>query len=61
MDMICFPKPALIKDLYILQKEVFPIICYMCDILSSERMLHKDYDRKGPIDKKKREREREED
>jgi hypothetical protein len=62
--MICFPKPGLTEDLYIVLKEEFSITCYMCDmyilqrrslfvrdrpILSSERMFHKDYDRKGSI------------
>jgi hypothetical protein len=65
---ICFPKPGLTKDLYILQKEEFSIICYMCYtytwqrrsifiidnlILSSETMLHKDYDSKGSVAKRK--------
>jgi hypothetical protein len=51
---------------YIVQKEGFSITCYMCDtyswhrpslfirdkpILSSERMLNKDYDRKGSVAK----------
>jgi hypothetical protein len=73
--MICTAKPGLTEDLYILQKEEFSITCYMCDmyawqgpsifirgklIFSSERMLHKDYDRKGSVAKKKTDREPEE-
>jgi hypothetical protein len=61
--MIYFAKPGLTEDLYRVQKEEFSVTCHMCDtytwrkakhilrdkpILSSERMLHKDYDRKGP-------------
>jgi hypothetical protein len=64
--MICFAKPGLTKDLYIVHKEEFSVTCYMCDTytwqrrslfvrdkptLSSERMLHKDYDRKGSVEK----------
>jgi hypothetical protein len=60
--MICFAKPILTEEFYIVQKEEFPITRYMCDtytrqnqstflrdyyILSSERMLQKDYDSKG--------------
>jgi hypothetical protein len=66
--MICFAKPGLIEDLYIVQKEEFSITCYMCNtytwqrrslfvrekhILSSEGMIHKDYDNKGLFLKKK--------
>jgi hypothetical protein len=66
--MICFAKPGLAENLYIVQKEGFSIIRYMCDTytdkrpsiftrvkhtFSSERMLHKDYDRKGSVAKKK--------
>jgi hypothetical protein len=61
--MICFAKPGLTEDLCIVQKEEFSIICYMCDerqsmlirdnpFFSSERMLHKDYIRKGSVQKK---------
>jgi hypothetical protein len=64
--MICFGKPGLTEDLYIVQKEEFSTTCYMCDtytwqrsrlfvwykpILSYERMSDKDYDRKGSIEK----------
>jgi hypothetical protein len=31
IDMICFAKPGLTEDLYIVQKEEFSITCYMCD------------------------------
>jgi hypothetical protein len=61
--MICFTKPVLTEDLYIVQKEEFSITCYMCDTLDgkssisirdksiflSERMLHKNYDHKGSV------------
>jgi hypothetical protein len=30
--MICFAKPLLTEDLYILQKEEFSKTCYMCDM-----------------------------
>jgi hypothetical protein len=58
--------PELTEDLYIVQKQESSITCYMCDtytwrrrsifmrdkpILPSERMLHKDYDRKGSVKK----------
>jgi hypothetical protein len=55
--VIYFAKPGLIQGLYIVQKEEFSITCFMCDmyrpILSSERMLHKDYDREVSVVKKK--------
>jgi hypothetical protein len=58
--------PGLTEDLYIVQKESFSITCYPCDKytwqrrslfirdrpISSERTLHKDYDRKGWVEKK---------
>jgi hypothetical protein len=65
IGMICFAKPRLTKDLYIVQKKEFSVTWYMCDmytwqrkilfirdnaILSSDR-LHKDYDSKGLIEK----------
>jgi hypothetical protein len=31
IDMICFPKPRLTDDLYIVHKEEFSVTCYMCD------------------------------
>jgi hypothetical protein len=54
--MICFAKPELTEDFYIVQKKEFSITCYMCDTctrrkakhilrdkpISSERILHKD-------------------
>jgi hypothetical protein len=64
--MICFAKPGLTEDLYVEQKEDFSITCYMCDtytlqrrrlfirekpILSSEMVLHRDYDSKGSVEK----------
>jgi hypothetical protein len=67
IGMICFAKPGLTEDLYIVQKQEFSITCYMCDmytwqrhrlfirdnlIHSLERMLHKDYDCKGSVEKK---------
>jgi hypothetical protein len=64
--MICFAKPALTCT-YIVHKEEFSITCYMCDtcilderpsisitdkpITSSERMLHKHYDRQGSVER----------
>jgi hypothetical protein len=65
--MIRFAKPALTKDLYTVRKEEFSITCCMWrtytwqrgslfigdkSVLSSERMLHKDYDSKGSVAKK---------
>jgi hypothetical protein len=65
--MIYFAKPGLREDFYIVKKEELLITCYMCDtytwqmrnllvrdkpILSSERMLYKDYDLKGSVVKK---------
>jgi hypothetical protein len=67
--MMCFAKPGLPEDLYIVQKEEFSItnMLYMCStytckmpsifnidkpIFLSERMLHKDYDFKGSVEKK---------
>jgi hypothetical protein len=55
-------------SIYLVQKEEFSVTWYMCDaytwqrgslflrenpIFSSERILHKDYDRKGSFTKKK--------
>jgi hypothetical protein len=66
--MIYFAKPVLTKDLYIVQKQERSVTCYMCDstlderpsifirdkpIFSSERMLHKDYNLKSSVEKKK--------
>jgi hypothetical protein len=59
--MICFAKPGLTEDLYTVHKEEFSIThltrpsTFIRDkpILSSERMLHKDYNRKGSVAKKK--------
>jgi hypothetical protein len=65
--MTRFAKPGLTEDLYIVHKEEFSITCYNCDtytsqrpstfvrekpIFSSERMLHKDYDRKDSVETK---------
>jgi hypothetical protein len=62
IDMICFAKPSLTDDLYILHKEELSMTFYMCSmyirqrpslflrdepILSSWRILHKDYDCKA--------------
>jgi hypothetical protein len=73
IGMICFAKPVLTEDSYIVQKEEFSITCYMCDmytgdrpsifirnkpIFSSEGMLHKDYDRKGSVAKKKKKKKK---
>jgi hypothetical protein len=64
--MICFAKPGLTEDLYVAHMEESSIKYYMCDtytwqrlnifirdkpIFSSDRMLHKDYDRKGSVAK----------
>jgi hypothetical protein len=64
--MICFVKPGLTEVLYIVHKEEFSVTCYVCDTytwqiwslfirdkpaLSWERILHKDYDRKGSVAK----------
>jgi hypothetical protein len=64
--MICFAKPGLTEDLYTVLKEEFSLTCSECDtcplqrrsiiirdrpILSSERVLHKDF--KGSVAKKK--------
>jgi hypothetical protein len=60
-DMICFEKPELTKDLYIVQNEELLVTCWVCARVcaryarltkakphnSSERVLHKDYGRKG--------------
>jgi hypothetical protein len=57
--MICFAKPGLTEDLNLKQKGKH-VICAILDkrpsifisdnpIFSSERMLHKDYNHKGPI------------
>jgi hypothetical protein len=61
--MIFFAKPVLTEDLHIVQKEKFSVTCYsyMCDVYiwlkakhvletnpySRQKLLHKDYDRKG--------------
>jgi hypothetical protein len=61
--MICFAKPVLTDSLCIVQKEhiICPILTFdekssifIGDnpIFSSERMLHKDYDRNGSVEKK---------
>jgi hypothetical protein len=65
--MICIAKPGLTEDFYIVQKEEYSIhaICairtfdkrpsmFVRDkpIFSSERMLHKNYYRKGSVEKK---------
>jgi hypothetical protein len=66
IGMICFAKPILMKD-FIVQKEEFSVTCYTRvihtfdertsifirdkPIFSSERMLHKDYNRKGSVEK----------
>jgi hypothetical protein len=65
--MICFAKPVLREVFYIVHMEEFSVdaICAKCTlgdrpsifirdktIFSSERMLHKDYYRKGPVEKK---------
>jgi hypothetical protein len=65
MGMICFAKPVLTEDLCIVQKEELSITCYIRilderpsifirdnPIFSSERMLHKDYYRKGSVEQK---------
>jgi hypothetical protein len=31
-DKICFAKPGLTEDLYVVPKEEFSIICYMCEM-----------------------------
>jgi hypothetical protein len=31
IGMICFAKPVLTEDLYIVQNEEFSITCYMCE------------------------------
>jgi hypothetical protein len=64
--MISFAKSVLREGLYIVRKKEFSIICCMCityiwrkakhihnrqAILSSERVLHKDYYRKGLVEK----------
>jgi hypothetical protein len=54
IGIICFAKPGLTENL-IVQKEEFLITRYIIrdkPIFSSERMLHKDYYRKGPVKKK---------
>jgi hypothetical protein len=65
--MICSVKPILTAVLCVVQKEEFPehAICAKCTlggrpsifirdkaIISSERMLHKDYNRKSSIEKR---------
>jgi hypothetical protein len=67
IGMICFAKPGLTEDLYIVQKQenlnnVLNVQYILLKktrhihkrqpILSSERMLHKDYDHKGSVEKK---------
>jgi hypothetical protein len=67
--MICFAKPVLTEDMYTVHKEEFPIMCYMWyvhltkversifirdkPVFPLERVLHKDYDRKGSVGGKK--------
>jgi hypothetical protein len=66
--MICPAKPVLTEDLCIVQKEEFlkHAVCAKCTlderpsifirdkpIFSSERMIHKDYYRKGSVSEKK--------
>jgi hypothetical protein len=46
--MICFARPVLTEDLCVVQKEEFSV---------TERMLHKDYDRKGSAEKEISDRE----
>jgi hypothetical protein len=66
--MISFAKPVPTEDLYIVQKEEFSMTSYIYEkcalderpsifirgnpIFSPERMLHKDYDCKGSVEKK---------
>jgi hypothetical protein len=62
--MICFVKPVLTEDLYIMQKEEISTICVILTlderlstfmrenpIFFSQRMLHKHYDGKGSVEK----------
>jgi hypothetical protein len=71
---ICFVKPRLTEKMYIFQKEKVSISCYVCNtypsqrpsifvrskpLLSSERILHKDYDRKGSFAKNRKDSGRE--
>jgi hypothetical protein len=64
--MICFAKPGQAEHLYMVKREEFSTTCFMYGtyiderpsiyiggnpIFSSERMLHKDYDRKGSVEK----------
>jgi hypothetical protein len=67
--MVCFTKPILTEDLYIVHEEEFSKTYAICEIhtlekrpnilvrdkhiFSSERMLHKDYDRMGSVEKKR--------
>jgi hypothetical protein len=37
---ICFAKPGLTEDFYILQKEEFVITCYMCDTYTGRKAKH---------------------
>jgi hypothetical protein len=40
--MICFAKPALTEDLYIVHKEKFSITCYVCYVhLIKAKSIHK--------------------
>jgi hypothetical protein len=68
--MICFAEPVLTENLYVVRKKEFLITRHICAIhvhdkrpsifirdkhvFSSERMLHKDYERKGSVAKKKK-------
>jgi hypothetical protein len=67
-SMMCFAKPVVTEDLYTVNKEEFSITFSMCHtytwrrasifirdklIFSSERILHRDYDRKGLVAKEK--------
>jgi hypothetical protein len=64
--MICYVNHVLTEDLCIVQKEKFSVASYTCytyarrkakhihkseTIFSSERMLYKDYDRRGSVEK----------
>jgi hypothetical protein len=62
--MVCFAEPGLTEDLYIVHKEEFSIMCFICNtynyqrlslfirgspILLLERMAQKDCDHKGSV------------
>jgi hypothetical protein len=40
IGMICFAKPVLTDDLYIVQKEEFSVTCYMCDMYTWRKAKH---------------------